>query len=132
MSITLDASALMSPGESDDEILIDFPPPTYVRRFVLGYTFKVGLPDFSFARAWLPASRAERGEESSSDDNKPEVQAETGPEVTIHASVNGGVRYFTNTLDVVNPNGTKGKILVCTFPSFFFSFLYITAGNTQE
>ncbi|EED17862.1 DnaJ domain protein [Talaromyces stipitatus ATCC 10500] len=106
VSVTVDASSWISPGEEEDELRITWPPPMRVSRYVLGYNFKAALPDFSSAWTWFSGNHTEPEEEISQEDDKPEEQLQSSPEVTFHTSINGAVVQIRQPLKISYEDGT--------------------------
>jgi DnaJ family protein C protein 11 len=106
MSITIDASSLISPGEEEGEVVLNLPPPNLrTSRFVLGYTFKTALPDFAGAWTWFTERHTDMEEKASQEDEKPEEQDQFPPEVTFHASVSGAIRQSKQAFRLPTPDG---------------------------
>lgn len=113
MSITIDASSLISPGEEEGEVVLNFPPPKLrTSRFVLGYSLKTALPDFTSAWTWVSGRRTNTEEETPQENGKSEEQPESSPEVTLHASVSGAIRQSKQAFRVPTLDGGTEVIKV--------------------
>lgn len=106
MSVTVDASSLISPGEEEGEVVLNFPPPKLrASRFVLGYSFKTALPDFAGALTWFSGREKDAEEETSQENEKVEEESGFPPEVTFHANVSGAIRPSKQAFRLPTPDG---------------------------
>lgn len=113
MSVTVDASSLISPGEEEGEVVLNFPPPKLrASRFVLGYSFKTALPDFASAWTWFSGRHTDTEEENSQENGKAEEQSDSTPEVTFHANVSGAIRKSKRAFRLPTPDGGTEVIKV--------------------
>jgi DnaJ homolog subfamily C member 11 len=106
VSVTIDASSLISPGEEEGEVGFNFPPPKLrVSRFVLGYSFKTALPDFAGAWTWFSGRQKDTEEETSAESENVEEESGFPPEVTFHANVSGAIRPSKQAFRLPTPDG---------------------------
>lgn len=116
MSITVDASSLISPGEEEGEVVLNFPPPKLrASRFVLGYSFKTALPDFAGAWTWFSGRQNDAEEETSQENEKVEEESGFPPEVIFHANVSGAVRQSKQAFKLPTPDGGTEVVKVMVF-----------------
>ncbi|OKL64454.1 hypothetical protein UA08_00446 [Talaromyces atroroseus] len=106
MSIGIDASSLVSPGEEEGYVQLNM-PTVRPSRYGLGYAFKTTLPDFSGLWAWVSGNQGDVEGEPLPEDAKPEL-----PEVTFQTSISGAVRKTNQKIQVEREDGTSEIIKV--------------------
>lgn len=112
MSIGLDASSLVSPGEEEGYIQLNV-PNVRPSRYGLAYSFKTGLPDFSALWPWS-SDNCNGAEEEPLQDEKSKGLGDS-PEITFQATVGGAIRRTKQSIELAYTDGTSGTVKVSSF-----------------